>query len=648
MEYSKEEILKMLKSSDPDKQREGAFEAREKEIKEAVPLLIPLLQSQDIGVQEAADLALRKIGGKEAVKSLVSFLDSEEPSLRNLAMDILRDLASEGVEYLLPLLSSEDKDLRIFAADILGWSESYQAIAPLCKSLLEDEDVNVRYQAAVSLGLIGHPDAVKCLTQALDDEEWVQFAVIEALVKIKDEKSVEGLIERLDNASELVASMIIEGIGALGFVKAVPLLAQKIDLVPLALKFKIIKALYKLLGKVSFQLFLEKDKQKYLDILLSALEDEEEEIREIAIIGLAKIGDAKATAKLLDLAEVLEIAHQIDTIQNEDLVKLFVESLIKIGLNEELIKGLNSESDSRSVVAIRALKGIKSKEAEEKLREVFWQKNRDLQREIAFALEDMAFLETKDFFLQVLKKHKDGDIIKSALRYLGKIKATDCIEVLFEFLDHEWDDVKEVALESLIQIGTEEVLERFAMFYADGNPVHRLMAVYGFGQLKAEAYQHLVKEALEDEVVDIRKAALESLVNMCSSHKESLALVASKLKDEAKEVRLTLIELMGKCEHDEVIPYLLQALKDPEDWVKIRAIDALINKNKATLDVVRKISELIEQPNKIVALKAIEALGKLKHEEAFHRLLEVLDIPDYELQEAAEKALDSYQKYEVE
>lgn len=648
MEYTKEQILAMLQSSEPEDQREGAFEARDRGLKEAVPLLIPLLQSENVGVQEAADLALRKLGGEETVKELIPLLKEENPALRNLAMDILRDLAGQGIKHLVPLLKDEDRDIRIFVADILGWSESYLALEPLCESLLKDRDVNVRYQAAVSLGLIGHPESVECLSKALDDEEWVQFAVIEALVKIRDENTVETLINRLDSSSELVASMIIEGIGSLGFTKAVPLLAKKIFQVPFALQLKILKALYQLLGRTSFQLFLEKDKEKYLELLLLALEDEEEEVRELAIIGLAKIGDARATAKLLDLAEELDLEHQVDTVHNEDLAHLFVDALVHIGINEELLKGLEVDSPSRNLVAIRTLKGIGSIEAGERLKEVFWHKDRDLQREIARALEEMALIESREFFLEVLEKHKDGDVLKSALIYLGRIRDKNAIEVLFPFLDHQWDDVKETALESLIKIGGDEVLERFARFFEDGNSLHRLMAVYAFGQLKASAYQDLVKTALEDEDVNIRKIALESMAKMCSNHKEALPVVAAKLEDEAPEVRMTLVELMGNCEHDEVLPYLLKALDDSDDWVKIRAIEALVKKGKVTLEITKKLTALIEYSNKIVAVKAIEALGKLQSEEGFHALLEALEIPDFEIQEAVEKALDQYQQqYEV-
>ncbi len=57
------------------------------------------------------------------------------------------------------------------------------AVEPLCDALLKDPEVNVRYQAAVSLGDLANPAAARCLNKAMQDDEWVQYAVIEALAK---------------------------------------------------------------------------------------------------------------------------------------------------------------------------------------------------------------------------------------------------------------------------------------------------------------------------------------------------------------------------------------------------------------------------------------------------------------------------------
>jgi len=110
------EILSMLTSPESDVLREGAYLAGEAHCDDAVPLLVEMLKSSNIGVQEAADNALRMIGGKEAVSGVIPLLQSDEAPVRNGAMDILRALGGNELQLLLPLLKDEDVDLRIFAA----------------------------------------------------------------------------------------------------------------------------------------------------------------------------------------------------------------------------------------------------------------------------------------------------------------------------------------------------------------------------------------------------------------------------------------------------------------------------------------------------------------------------------------------------
>lgn len=65
----------------------------------------------------------------------------------------------------------------------------------------------------MSLGELRRPEAVESLRQALDDEEWVQYAVMEALAKIKDGSCVDVLVHALDRCSPLVASTVLDGTG---------------------------------------------------------------------------------------------------------------------------------------------------------------------------------------------------------------------------------------------------------------------------------------------------------------------------------------------------------------------------------------------------------------------------------------------------
>ena len=223
------EYLALLKSDDKEIVREGAFRAGEDNCVEAVSMLAELLQTNHLGIQEAADSSLRKIGGKETVQAVLPLLRSDDAPVRNLSMDILREVGSHDLAALIALVHDEDADIRIFVSDILGSTGNVLAVEPLCDALLKDPEVNVRYQAAVSLGELGMSEAAGCLNKAITDEEWVQYSVIEALTKIGHSSSVDALVKALDTASDLVASMIIDSLGEMGNVKAVTMLLKRIE-----------------------------------------------------------------------------------------------------------------------------------------------------------------------------------------------------------------------------------------------------------------------------------------------------------------------------------------------------------------------------------------------------------------------------------
>ena len=167
-----EELLNQLRSGDVELEREAAFAAGEGKVEEAVPLLARLVQSQNLGVQEAADRALRRIGGPAVVRAVAPLLRSDDPPSRNIAMDVMREVGDQDFPTLIDLLHDDDPDMRIFSSDILGSTGNLMAVSALCEALLKDPEVNVRYQAAVSLGALGRPEAAKCLNKALSDDEW--------------------------------------------------------------------------------------------------------------------------------------------------------------------------------------------------------------------------------------------------------------------------------------------------------------------------------------------------------------------------------------------------------------------------------------------------------------------------------------------
>ncbi len=376
------EYLALLKSDDNEIVRDGAFRAGEDNCVEAVELLAELLQTNHLGIQEAVDSSLRKIGGKETVHAVLPYLRSDEAPVRNLAMDILREVGSQDLSSLIALIHDEDADIRIFAADILGSTDNLLAVDPLCEALLKDPEVNVRYQAAVSLGELGKTEASPCLNKAIYDEEWVQYSVIEALTKIGHSSSVDALVKALDGASDLVASMIIDSLGEMGNVKAVTMLLKRMDAAPTALRNKIVVAVVKILGGKSLTLLKMDERDKFRLYLLVALKDEDEEVQDAAIQGLAYVGGEKASEG------ILEIASLLDQDRDQERLGVIIEDLAEIGLTEALKNGVLGDNPDKARVAVQALSQVSPKNCSSEhevcalLMDAFWKVGLAIQRQI--------------------------------------------------------------------------------------------------------------------------------------------------------------------------------------------------------------------------------------------------------------------------
>jgi HEAT repeat protein len=634
--YDLEEIRKQLESDDPEVIREGAYAAGESGYEELIPLLAGRLQSSNLGVQEAVDQALRRIGGPETVKAIVALLRSDEAPVRNLSMDILREIGREDFALLTKLLRDEDHDIRIFAADILGSTQNVMAVDPLCEALLKDPEVNVRYQAAVSLGDLECPEAASCLNKAMQDEEWVLFAVIEALTKIRAESSVNALIKALQTSTDLVASMIIDALAEMGNIKAVTVLLRRLDSSAAVLRNKIVKAIVRILGGKSLTLLSEHERDNFKSYALAALQDEDEEIQDAAMQGLSFVGGKRATA------EIMKLAAELDPQRDQERLERIAYWLATIGYNESIEQAIRQNVWKMAMLAINVLRVRGKPDAVPLLIDVFWDKDLEIQRAIIAALNALAGAESRDFFVAVLNKHNDGDVLKGAAFVLGrKLKSEIDGERIFSLLEHPYNDVKEAALEACVSIGGQAMLQRFKRLFQSPKSIDRLMATFALGKLDLARSMDEIKVALEDEVPDIRKTAIQALADMGGNFDEELQLAVSRLHDENHEVRLAVVEILGGCGSPVVTKYLLQALGDTDDWVRIRAIEAL--GERGDREVISSLIPLLDTPNTLVALKVIDTLGKLGGHASFRSLLEVVNSDDPELQAAAEEAISRIQ-----
>lgn len=159
----------------------------------AVPVLVRLLHSEDVGVRGEAAAALGNLGlmGEAAIPELSTTLleDADMRSRRRAAL-VLGRIGPPAKAPLLRALEDQDPLTRACAANALGsFGPASREAVPALAALLQDKHDYVRGEAAYALGCIGldAKPAVPALTELLQDgEEWVRDEAVRALKRIQE------------------------------------------------------------------------------------------------------------------------------------------------------------------------------------------------------------------------------------------------------------------------------------------------------------------------------------------------------------------------------------------------------------------------------------------------------------------------------
>ena len=161
---------------------------------DVVSVLVDLLQDPNGSVRGNATLALGQVHAVSAISSLRHLLTDESPYVRKNAVQALGGFKEE-IDSIIPdligKLEDQDNEVRYQAAAILGDIDAQSSIRDLIK-LLKDRDSRVRIGAVEALGKLGAKDAVDNLKKTLLDEEPIVRAyAASALKRISNVSSAE-------------------------------------------------------------------------------------------------------------------------------------------------------------------------------------------------------------------------------------------------------------------------------------------------------------------------------------------------------------------------------------------------------------------------------------------------------------------------
>ncbi len=350
--------------------------AESDELREAIPVLVGSLKSQEKHVRAEAADALGA-AGRLALPQLIDLVknwgkDGESARQAAAALQTMGALAEPAVPVLVSALSSGKEQIVVNAADALGaiGAAARPAVPPL-RALLSHQKAKVRMHAASALGDIGSAESVDNLTALLKDpDEGVRREAAEALGKIGSEAkgAIPALIAVLNDSAGSVTMHAAWALGRMGPAAAEPLVAalndknlQHLAVVVLGDMGAAAKpaagSLAKLLAESDLDpafgreivLTLAKigpEADEAVPILLDILKDEKHPLRPAAAYALAKIGARQAMFLLIqalskdenpEMQIVTPVALLLLSPENEAFVRLAVPRLVGLLTHESSI-----------------------------------------------------------------------------------------------------------------------------------------------------------------------------------------------------------------------------------------------------------------------------------------------------------------------
>jgi len=188
---------------------------------DGVPVLLERLGKEPSRtVRDAIFQALIRIDGDAPIHAAIRLLESDDPQIRNQAVDVLRHKGDRSMPFLETAMRDGDKDLRKLVLDVLSCVRTGAADG-IYEAALADPDANVVITAVENLGKMraaGFRSRIEALLQT-GSHPMLIAACVEALVGMGDASSLVAIRRRFPDLAilpDFFLASVLRAIAALG------------------------------------------------------------------------------------------------------------------------------------------------------------------------------------------------------------------------------------------------------------------------------------------------------------------------------------------------------------------------------------------------------------------------------------------------
>ena len=258
----------------------------------------------------------------EQIQQITKLLENDNPALRQLALEQLipyndKELA---IQAIIQALNDKDVDVRSYAAEILG-EVDFSKVSVSLAHALEDPNWEVRAAAISSFGKHADPSTIQFLIFGLkDDHPQVRYISARELKNFNDMSMIEPLFETLKDNTESVRE------------EAKSTILHFPIKVPVSLVARFILDSNKMVKEVVIEFLTYRVEGNPVPHLEKAYEDEDWEIRLLAIQELRK---------LIEIGEI----------EDQRIYELSIKALydIQSRVRYEAMRNIGELKDSRAI-----------------------------------------------------------------------------------------------------------------------------------------------------------------------------------------------------------------------------------------------------------------------------------------------------------